>query len=774
MRELEDFPPEAKNVIEKCNGLRGFFHKSHKFGIMDDYVCVLRDCGKVRLLSEEKRTEYPRLAASGTLGSRFSLNSGGTFSSTGSLASNTSLGPNKPFGSSGDLDVSGFNNSKRDSPECNLNRRSEMEGNDEATRVSPVMFSSVKMKPIKPLVPLTKLKPLTSLAKPIAPVSKSEPLVTTDLNPSALEFKPSIFESNKSNFGSFQSLLTKAGSSIHYDSLDDFALPYSEVSKTVSEKSDKNYDFEHSPSSSISKMNDIDDIPLYDDSKQFVNNHKAASVCDSGLGNRTGLVPGGDQESTSGFGRLSKWMGCENMDDVDDFSDTSSMKEAGCSAGSNPRTDGLYARQEDILPSRSSSRSSNYSDQNSEFRFRTPSPSVQNATTSYSPILGKTVGQPGSKESSSKWSPDRSVESSQTPTSAGFSVSSPAFEPKTKNVDLQSSSMAYSISSPAFEPKTKNVNIQSSMAYSVSSPAFEPKIKNVDLQSSSMGFSVSSPAFEPKTKNVDLSASSSPLPVSPTIFGFAAQHVPVTQPAVGHHRLNQRVVASPAVQNPAFPRPSYLMSASSTQRSALTLNSDGSRTDSTLSPTAGLNVTNMWSANPGIGTPFAESAGSCAANGYGNMDSASKWSSGETDKNLAFERATLLQCSIPRPVGSLPGFGDEPWSKVKDTNEAETQTDAEVMSVGTSTDLDLDLLIEHGKQLQERNEILYVKLQQAEDEKRQMQVCAEISCHVFSCMRVYANGGSYPLPPLRVNVVRVFFRSWCDGSSDRSFMGWIH
>ncbi|XP_071111299.1 E3 ubiquitin-protein ligase TTC3-like [Haliotis cracherodii] len=66
-KELEDFPMEAREVIDTYGGLRGFLQQSLKFGLIDNYVCLLKDAVHARSLAVAHKTEYPTLGAKQTV-----------------------------------------------------------------------------------------------------------------------------------------------------------------------------------------------------------------------------------------------------------------------------------------------------------------------------------------------------------------------------------------------------------------------------------------------------------------------------------------------------------------------------------------------------------------------------------------------------------------------------------------------------------------------------------------------------------------------------------
>ncbi|XP_041372598.1 uncharacterized protein LOC121385873 [Gigantopelta aegis] len=681
IRELEDFPQEAQSVIEKCDGLRGFFQKSHRFGIMDNYVCVLKDCGRVRQLSEMKQAEYPLLGVAGRFSSRASLGAAGTFSSTGSLGSNTSLVHNGTFASVGELDVLGFNDSERGSSQTDLNRKDKLDDNP-ALCVSPLTVSNrPKMKPIKPLVPLSKLKPntpkpLTSLTKTIPPEFDHDPLLkTTSLNPSAVEFKPSVTEGNISHVDDLEQSTTKkeiVTKSSGYNSLDDFSLPYSVVSKNCK-------DSEEGQQSDINNMDDIDDIQLFQDSKQLAKHD--VCVDDSGSGTRLDSVTSCDQQNTSLVaGETANWRECENWDDVDDISDTSSMKEIGRLSETDVRKNSTYihgtSKQDDILPSRSSSRSSNHSDINADFLFRTPSPGLQHSKSTYNPLPAKTTPPSFSKEPVSERSPDRIMESSPIPLSTSLSVSSSVFQPKAHVESQSHNGFLAQQNQPISQPDSYfTLNQKTSIG--------SPLLQNPLLPSKTLPKGFPSPPYPLSSSNLTM----------------------LSQPG-------RSLISDPSVR---------LSGKQSTPNVGLHISSP---------------ISNPWMSNPVIGNPndskplmFNEGSNNSVL-GFGHTDMSFRWSAGETEipssKDLTFEHTSLFQPPIDnRSVDSLAGLGGDPWLKAKVTNEAETQTETEVMSVGTGTELDLDLLIEHGKKLQETNELLFVKLRQTEDEKTQIQAVGQ-------------------------------------------------
>ncbi|XP_046553087.1 LOW QUALITY PROTEIN: uncharacterized protein LOC124262626 [Haliotis rubra] len=66
-KELEDFPVEAREVIDTYGGLRGFLQQSLKFGLIDNYVCLLKDAVHVRSLAMAHKAEYPTLSGKQTI-----------------------------------------------------------------------------------------------------------------------------------------------------------------------------------------------------------------------------------------------------------------------------------------------------------------------------------------------------------------------------------------------------------------------------------------------------------------------------------------------------------------------------------------------------------------------------------------------------------------------------------------------------------------------------------------------------------------------------------
>ncbi|XP_064650634.1 uncharacterized protein LOC135502068 isoform X3 [Lineus longissimus] len=54
---MEDFPPEAKDVIRKYDSLSNFLLQNLKFAMMDEHLCLLKDSAKAKKMAVEKRQQ---------------------------------------------------------------------------------------------------------------------------------------------------------------------------------------------------------------------------------------------------------------------------------------------------------------------------------------------------------------------------------------------------------------------------------------------------------------------------------------------------------------------------------------------------------------------------------------------------------------------------------------------------------------------------------------------------------------------------------------------